>query len=148
ICIPVFCLPWSRPGAVVKSQSASIRPPHQMTAQIHLRETPELLAPAGNWDCVRAAAANGADAVYFGLPRFNARSRADNFTEEGLPELVTFRHRLGLTAYVACNALVCTGELDDAAAYLRLVSRSGVDALVVQDVGRVRLAREVVPDLS
>ena len=55
-----------------------------------MTSTPELLAPAGNWDCVRAAVANGADAIYFGLPRFNARMRADNFTEADLPALVAF----------------------------------------------------------
>ena len=61
--------------------------------------TPELLAPAGGWDCVRAAVANGADAVYFGLPKFNARLRADNFTEAELPEVVAFCHRHGVKAY-------------------------------------------------
>ncbi|MEI6715339.1 MAG: DUF3656 domain-containing protein [Verrucomicrobiota bacterium] len=108
---------------------------------------PELLAPAGNWDCVRAAVANGADAVYFGLPRFNARIRADNFTEEELPQVVEFAHRYGVKAYVAFNTLVFTGELDAAADALRILSRSGVDALIVQDVGAVRLARAIVPDL-
>jgi putative protease len=110
-------------------------------------ETPELLAPAGDWDCLRAAIANGADAVYFGLPRFNARLRAHNFTEAELPEVVAFCHRHGVKAYVAFNTLVFTGELDDAEAYLRLLSRAGVDALIVQDVGLVRLARAIVPDL-
>ena len=109
--------------------------------------TPELLAPAGNWDCVRAAVANGADAVYFGLPRFNARIRADNFTEAELPEVVAFVHRHGVKAYVAFNTLVFTGELDAAAEALRVLSRSGVDALIVQDVGVIRLARTIVPDL-
>jgi putative protease len=85
---------------------------------------PELLAPAGNWDCVRAAVANGADAVYFGLPRFNARIRADNFTEEELPEVVAFVHQYGVKAYVAFNTLVFTGELDAASEALRLLSRS------------------------
>ena len=51
---------------------------------------PEILAPAGNWDCVRAAVANGADAVYFGLDQFNARMRADNFTRDDLATLVPF----------------------------------------------------------
>src|SRR5664279_3701647 len=100
--------------------------------------TPELLAPAGGWDCVRAAVANGADAIYFGLPRFNARLRADNFTEEQLPEVVAFCHRHGVKAYVAFNTLVFTGELEAAADYLRLLNRAGVDALIVQDVGLVR----------
>ncbi len=108
---------------------------------------PELLAPAGNWDCVRAAVANGADAVYFGLPRFNARIRADNFSEEDLPKVVEFCHRFGVRAYVALNTLVFTSELDDAAQTLLLLSRSGVDALIVQDVGLIKLARKIVPDL-
>ncbi|MEY2599061.1 MAG: hypothetical protein RLZZ142_1320 [Verrucomicrobiota bacterium] len=109
---------------------------------------PELLAPAGNWECVRAAVANGADAVYFGLPRFNARLRADNFSEADLPEVVAFVHRHGVKAYVAFNTLVFTGELEAAEEALRALSRSGVDALIVQDVGVVRLARRVVPDLA
>ncbi|MDD5348738.1 MAG: U32 family peptidase [Chthoniobacteraceae bacterium] len=109
--------------------------------------TPELLAPAGNWDCVRAAAANGADAVYFGLPRFNARMRADNFTEEDLPELIAFCHRHGLKAYAAFNTLVFAGELDEAADFLRLLNRSGVDGVIVQDIGLARMARRLTPEL-
>jgi putative protease len=109
---------------------------------------PELLAPAGGWDCLKAAVANGADAVFFGLPRFNARLRADNFTEEELPEVVAFAHRHGVKAYVTMNTLAFTGELEDAADYLRLLNRSGVDALIVQDIGIVRLARAIVPELA
>jgi putative protease len=73
-------------------------------------EQPELLAPAGNWECVRAAVANGADAVYFGLPRFNARLRADNFADDELADVVTFCHRHGVKAYVAFNTLVFTSN--------------------------------------
>jgi len=113
-----------------------------------MSQHPELLAPAGNWDCVRAAVANGADAVYFGLPRFNARMRADNFSEDDLPEVVRFCHRSGVRAYVALNTLVFTSELDDAAAALRLLSRSGVDSIIVQDVGLIKLAGKIVPDLA
>lgn len=109
--------------------------------------TPELLAPAGNWDCARAAIANGADAIYFGLPRFNARLRADNFSEEDLPEVVAFCHRHGVKAYVALNTLVFTDELEDAASYLRLLNSAGVDALIVQDIGLVRLAKILTPEL-
>ncbi len=109
---------------------------------------PELLAPAGGWDCLRAAIANGADAVYFGLPKFNARMRADNFTEEELPEVVRFAHRYGVKAYVAFNVLIFTDELEAAADQLRLLNRAGVDALIVQDVGLVKLARKIVPELA
>ncbi len=55
---------------------------------------PELLSPAGNWECARAAVANGADAIFFGMPRFNARMRADNFTEEDLPRLMEYHFPL------------------------------------------------------
>ena len=113
-----------------------------------LSDKPELLAPAGGWDCLRAAAANGADAVYFGLPRFNARLRADNFRDEELGDVVDFCHRHGMKAYVAFNTLVFTGEMDAAEAMLRDCSRAGVDALIVQDVGLVRLARAIVPELA
>jgi putative protease len=113
----------------------------------HTSETPELLAPAGDWECVRAAVANGADAVYFGLPRFNARLRAHNFTEAELPEVVEFCHRHGVKAYVAFNTLVFTDELEDAADYLRLLNRAGVDALIVQDIGLVRMAAALTPEL-
>jgi U32 family peptidase len=108
---------------------------------------PELLAPAGGWDCLKAAVANGADAVFFGLPRFNARLRADNFTEEELSEVVGFCHRHGVKSYVTMNTLVFTGELDDAEDYLRLLNRARVDALIVQDIGIVRLAAAIVPEL-
>ncbi len=111
-------------------------------------DLPELLAPAGGWDCLRAAVANGADAVYFGLPRFNARLRADNFRDDELVDVVKFCHRHGVKAYVAFNTLVFTSELDAAERMLRDCSRAGVDALIVQDVGLVRLARETVPDLA
>jgi putative protease len=107
----------------------------------------ELLAPAGSWDCARAAVANGADAVYFGLPKFNARIRADNFTEEELPEVVEFCHRHGVKAYAAFNTLIFADELEDAALQLRLLNRAGVDAIIVQDVGLVHLAREIAPEL-
>lgn len=107
--------------------------------------TPELLAPAGNWDCVRAAAAAGADAVYFGLSRFNARLRADNFTEADLPELMTFLHRHGMRGFVAMNTLIFTDELDAAREQLRLLAEAGVDALIIQDLGLAALAREIAP---
>src|SRR4051812_18251054 len=89
---------------------------------------PELLAPAGNWECARAAIENGADAIYFGLERFNARMRAKNFTQADLPELMEFLHRRGARGYVTFNTLVFTAELADAEDYLRTIINAGVDA--------------------
>jgi U32 family peptidase len=107
---------------------------------------PELLAPAGDWDCVRAAVENGADAIYFGLDRFNARMRAQNFTEADLPKLMEFLHRRGARGYITLNTLVFENELADAEKYLRTMIAAGVDAVIVQDAGICRIIRELSPD--
>ncbi|MET0262975.1 MAG: U32 family peptidase [Rariglobus sp.] len=107
---------------------------------------PELLAPAGDWECVRAAVENGADAVYFGLERFNARMRAKNFTQADLPALMEFLHKRGVRGYVTFNVLVFTHELPDAEDYLRTIIAAGVDAAIVQDTGICRLIRKISPD--
>lgn len=107
---------------------------------------PELLAPAGNWDCARAAVENGADAIYFGLERFNARMRAPNFTEADLPGLMEFLHRRGVRGYVTFNTLVFTDELPEAERRLRVMIAAGVDGVIVQDVGLCRLIRQLSPD--
>lgn len=99
----------------------------------------EILAPAGNWDCVRAAVANGANAVYFGLDRFNARMRADNFTRGDLPVLVPYLHRHGLRGYVTMNVLIFAGEMSEALAYLDCLDAAGVDGVIVQDMGLASL---------
>ena len=108
----------------------------------------ELLSPAGNWECARAAVANGADAIYFGLPRFNARLRADNFTAEELPELMTWLHRHGVRGFVAMNTLVFTSELEAAAEQLRWMAAARVDAVIVQDIGLARMVRAIAPSLE
>ncbi|MEB3210395.1 MAG: U32 family peptidase, partial [Leptolyngbyaceae bacterium] len=107
---------------------------------------PELLAPAGNWECARAAIENGANAIYFGLDRFNARMRAENFTEADLPDLMAFLHQRGAKGYVTLNTLVFTEELAEAEQYLRSMISAGVDAVIVQDVGICRLIRHLSPD--
>ncbi|TVR49313.1 MAG: U32 family peptidase [Puniceicoccaceae bacterium] len=109
---------------------------------------PELLAPAGNWDCARAAVANGADAVYFGLPAMNARLRADNFTTEDLPRLMDFLHGHGVRGYLTVNTLAFPAELAAAAELFQTAEAAGVDAIIVQDLGLVRLARAVAPALE
>src|SRR5882724_1062665 len=107
---------------------------------------PELLAPAGDWECARAAVENGADAIYFGLERFNARMRAKNFTQSDLPALMEFLHRRGVHGYVTFNTLIFTNELADAEDYIRTIIASGVDAAIVQDVGICRMIRRLSPD--
>ena len=108
----------------------------------------ELLSPAGNWDCARAAVAAGADAIYFGLPKFNARLRADNFTEADLPKLMAYLHKHGVKGFVAMNTLIFTSELEAAERQLRLIADAGVDALIIQDIGLAKMAREIVPEVE
>ncbi|MCE9630655.1 MAG: U32 family peptidase [Planctomycetia bacterium] len=112
------------------------------------RPAPELLAPAGDWDCVRAAIENGADAVYFGLEAgFNARARAANFTLDDLPRLMQTLHLRGLRGYATLNTLVFSDELPEFARVVAAVADAGVDAVLVQDVGAARLIRDLAPDL-
>jgi putative protease len=110
---------------------------------------PELLAPAGDWDCVRAAVENGADAVYFGLDcGFNARERAKNFAVDDLPELIEFVHRRGVKAYVTLNTLAFPSELAEVEGLVRKIAEAGVDAVLVQDIGVARLVRVICPELG
>ncbi len=108
---------------------------------------PELLAPAGDWESLRAAVANGADAVYFGLSNFNARHRATNFTLAELPEVMAYLHQRNVLGYVAFNTLIFSDELADAAEFLRGIVVAGADAVIVQDLGLVRLIRRLAPGL-
>jgi len=110
------------------------------------RSRPEVLAPAGDWDCAKAAVENGADAIYFGLERFNARMRARNFTVADLPRLMEFLHSRGVRGYVTFNTLVFADELSAAGDYLRAIIAAGVDAAIVQDVGICRLIRRISRD--
>lgn len=108
----------------------------------------ELLAPAGNFECLRAAVANGADAVYLGLNSgFNARARAENFSLEELPSVIQFLHRYGVRGYVTLNTLIFTEELQQFAETLAALSDAGTDAVLLQDVGVACLAREICPEL-
>jgi len=116
------------------------------SSSIPIRSAPELLAPAGDWACARAAVENGADAIYFGLDRFNARMRAENFTLTQLPDLMRFLHERGVRGYVTFNTLIFTEELPDAEDYLRKLIECGVDAAIVQDIGICRLIRKISPD--
>lgn len=109
---------------------------------------PELLAPAGDWGCVRAAVENGANAIYFGLDcGFNARARAANFDADDLPELMDFMHRRGVKGYVTLNTLAFPSELEVVEPLIRKLAETGVDAVLVQDVGLARLIRATCPDL-
>ena len=101
--------------------------------------SPELLAPAGDWESLRAAVANGADAVYFGLSDFNARHRATNFTLAELPEVMDYLHRHNVCGYVAFNTLIFSDELPQAVRFIAAIVAAGADAVIVQDLGLAQL---------
>ncbi|HEY0552355.1 MAG TPA: peptidase U32 family protein, partial [Verrucomicrobiae bacterium] len=122
------------------------QPIEETAAKASAPSRPELLAPAGDWECAKAAVENGADAIYFGLDRFNARMRAHNFTEADLPKLMEFLHRRGVRGYVTFNTLVFANEMAGAEQYLRSIIAAGVDAAIVQDIGVARLIRKLSPD--
>ena len=109
---------------------------------------PELLAPAGDRECAIAAVENGADAIYFGLSgSHNARARATNFSLEELPELMVLLHRRGVRGYLTLNTLVFPGELESLERIARTAVGAGIDAVLVQDLGVVRLLGELCPEL-
>ena len=110
------------------------------------RQDIELLAPAGDWDCMRAAVANGADAVFFGVEKFNARARANNFRSDELAEIMAFLHSYGVKGFLTFNILVFEDELEDAKRLIASCIDAGVDAVIVQDLGLVRMIREMSPD--
>ncbi|MBC8116251.1 MAG: U32 family peptidase, partial [Candidatus Saccharimonas sp.] len=109
---------------------------------------PELLAPAGDRECLRAAVENGADAVYFGLNcGFNARARATNIEPDELADVMAGLHHRGVKGYVTLNTLAFTEELPELERLIRRVAVADVDAVLVQDLGVVRLIRAICPDL-
>ena len=109
---------------------------------------PELLAPAGSPEALKAAVAAGADAVYLSGKRFGARKFAANFDERELKEAVDYTHLRGVKVYVTVNTLVRDDELPEVARYLLWLYQTGVDAVLVQDIGVAALARRIVPDMD
>ena len=105
------------------------------------------MSPAGHWPQLRAAVEAGADAVYFGLQHFSARAKV-GFTLAELPEVMKMLHGRGVRGYLTFNTLVFEHELGEAARAIAAAAKAGVDALIVQDVGILRLARAVAPDLQ
>ncbi len=107
----------------------------------------ELLAPAGTFAALEAAISAGADAVYLGADRHNARLNGENFTTETLLEAVRYCHIRHKKVYLTLNTLLSDKELDEMIEYARFLAESGIDAVIVQDIGLATLLRNAVPSL-
>ena len=108
---------------------------------------PEVMSPAGHWPQLHAAIEAGADACYFGLKHFSARAKV-GFELSELPEAMRTLHRRGVRGYLTFNTLVFEHELAEAARAIAAIAEAGVDALIVQDIGVLKLARQIAPDLE
>ncbi|MGB7758646.1 MAG: U32 family peptidase [Bryobacteraceae bacterium] len=108
---------------------------------------PEVMSPAGYWPQLEAALDAGADAVYFGLRHFTARAKV-GFEPEELPQAMAALHRRGARGFVTFNTLVFDDELREAARALAAIAEAGADAIIVQDLGVLKLARAIAPDLE
>ncbi len=106
---------------------------------------PELLAPAGGWSQLRAAVRFGADAVYLACDRFGMRARADNFTLNDIPSVVSFAHDAGVKVHVTLNTLMDARDIAELPTYLEALDAAGVDAFIIGDLGAFSLARRVAP---
>lgn len=115
---------------------------------MHAISVPELLAPAGTLDAVRAAVANGANAVYLGASMYNARDEGAQLSLEELAIACAVAHARQVRVYLTFNVLIKPDELQDALRYLGECVDRGVDAAIVQDLGVVRLIRQVYPELE
>ncbi len=115
--------------------------------ELHKTAKPEVMSPAGYWPQLHAAIEAGADAVYFGLKHFTARAKV-GFSLAELPDVTAALHRRGVRGYVTFNTLVFDHELEEAAKSLAAIAATGIDAIIVQDVGIAQLARQIAPDLE
>lgn len=108
----------------------------------------ELLSPVGNKDMLLQAIHNGADAIYLAGTKYGARKFAENFTETELIEAINYAHLYGVKVYVTVNTLIYENEVDDVIEYLDFLHKNNVDAVIMQDIGLIKLAREIYPNLE
>ncbi len=109
---------------------------------------PELLAPAGDMECLMAAIKYGADAVYIGGKVFGMRAAPANFSLGELPDAVKYAHDAGVKVYLTCNVLPRNSELDELPDFLLSAEKAGIDALIISDVGVLAMAQKYVPDME
>ena len=109
---------------------------------------PELLAPCGNMDCLKAAVEAGCDAVYLAGTLFGARSFAGNFTNEEIKEAIEYCHLYGVKVYITVNTIIYEREVERFIDFIRYIHKANVDAVIIQDIGMLDLVRKKFPNLE
>ena len=108
----------------------------------------ELLSPAGNMEMLKYAIHYGADAIYLAGTRFGARKFANNFTNDELVDVIKYAHLYGVKVYITVNTLIYESEINDVIEYLGFLHKNGVDAVIMQDMGLIKLTRSIYPNLE
>ena len=109
---------------------------------------PELLAPAGGWEQLEYAIRFGADAVYLAAEKFGMRQRADNFKLSDMPRVAQYAHEHGAKVHVTCNIVMHDDDIAQLPPYLEAMQASGIDALIIGDLGAWQLARKYAPEVQ
>lgn len=109
---------------------------------------PELLVPAGDFDCLRAGVQNGADAIYFGSNLFSARASAKNFSTLELPEAINYCRLRNVKTYLTLNTLLTDDEFEEAISLVKSAYNAGIDAIIVQDLGLGKFLIDNFPNLN
>ena len=107
----------------------------------------ELLSPAGNLDCLKAAVQNGADSIYFGIDKFNARFYAANFDLDTMKEAITYCKLRNVKTHLTLNTLIKNSEFEDAVSLTKEAYEAGIDAIIIQDLGLAKYLIDHFPDL-
>lgn len=107
----------------------------------------ELLSPVGNLECLKAAVQNGADSVYFGVDKFNARFYANNFDLDTMKEAITYCKLRNVKTHLTLNTLIKNPEFEDAIKLAKDAYEAGIDAIIVQDLGLAKCLIDLLPDL-
>lgn len=109
---------------------------------------PELLAPVGNYECLKAAIEAGCDAVYLAGKHYGARNFANNFTDDELVDAIKYAHLYGVKVYVTINTLIYDAEVKHFIDYVRFLHQNNVDAIIIQDLGMLSLISHKFPNLE
>ena len=108
----------------------------------------ELLSPAGDFDCLKAAVSAGADAIYLGGSRLNARESAKNFSDEELLDTVNYCHLRGVKVYITLNTVVSDREIAELENYIKFLAEINIDGVILQSLGLASCVRYIAPSLE